>query len=326
MPFTDRAQIHVEGGRGGNGCMSFRREPKIPRGGPDGGNGGRGGAVVLVADVQVTDLSRFRHAVHHKATAGGHGEGKLRHGRSGPDLEVAVPVGTRVIRDGHVIARLDEPGARAQVARGGDGGVGNKAFASSTRRAPRNTTPGTEGEATWLNLEFRLPVDIALVGLPNAGKSALLVALTGAVATVAPYPQSTREPALGPLEDDAGNLYLVADLPGLAADGTPRPDARLGQLERARVVVICAVVDDPEPFAADVRTVREGIAPFLSDSAAQVVVATHGDRTDEVPPDAQLLVDSEAGDGIPQLRRYLLGLLSRASATDAQAWDPDRPA
>lgn len=323
MPFTDRAQIHVEGGRGGNGCMSFRREPKIPRGGPDGGNGGRGGGVLLVADEQVTDLSRFRHAVHHRAPAGGHGEGKLRHGRSGQDLEVAVPIGTRVIRDGHVIATLDEAGARARVARGGDGGVGNKAFASSTRRAPRNTTPGTEGEATWLNLEFRLPVDVALVGLPNSGKSALLVALTGAAATVAPYPQSTREPALGPLEDADGNLYLVVDLPGLAADGTPRPDGHLGQLERARVVVACVQVDDPEPFAADLALVRQGADPFTPDDAALLVVATHGDLTDELPPGADLLVDSLSGDGIPALRLRLLELIERSVRRGGAPGDVD---
>lgn len=314
MPFTDRAQIHVEGGRGGNGCLSFRREPKIPRGGPDGGNGGRGGAVHLVADPQVTDLSRFRHAVHHRAGHGGHGEGRLRHGRAGDDLEIGVPVGTRVIRDGYVIATLDEPGARAQVARGGDGGVGNKAFATSTRRAPRTTTPGTDGEAAWITLEYRMPVDVAITGLPNAGKSALLVALTGAAAAVAPYPQSTREPALGPLEDADGNLFLVADLPGLAADGEPRPDAHLGQLERARLILVCAPVDDPEPFAAEVATVRRGIAPFAPEGAAQIVVATHGDRTDELPPAADVLVDSLDGTGIEALRRRILALLARTPA------------
>ena len=152
---------------------------------------------------------------------------------------VPVPPGTRVLRDGHVIAELADAGDRVPVARGGDGGVGNRAFRSSTRQAPRNTTPGTAGEEAWLTLELRLPVDVGIVGLPNAGKSALLVALTGAAATVAPYPQSTREPAFGPLEDEDANLYLVADLPGLAGDGTPRRDAHLEQLERASVVLHC---------------------------------------------------------------------------------------
>jgi GTP-binding protein len=321
VPFTDRAQIHVEGGRGGNGCLSFRREPKIPRGGPDGGNGGRGGAVVLVADEQVTDLSRFRHAVHHRASSGGHGEGKLRHGRSGPDLEVAVPPGTRVIRDSHVIAQLARPGDRVAVVRGGDGGVGNKAFASSTRRAPRTTTPGTEGEATWLTLELRLPVDAAIVGLPNSGKSALLVALTGAAATVAPYPQSTREPAFGPLQDDA-HLYLVADLPGLAADGTPRADAHLGQLERADVVVLCVEAEDDERFGRDLALVREGIAPFMPPGARELVVATFGDIADAPPPGADMLVDTVSGSGVEAVRARLVAMLAAARRARAAAAAP----
>jgi GTPase len=313
MPFTDRAQIHVEGGSGGQGCLSFRREPRIPRGGPDGGNGGRGGAVVLVADEQVTDLSRFRHAVHHRAESGGHGEGRLRHGRSGADLEVAVPPGTRVIRDGHVIASLGSTGERVQVARGGEGGVGNKAFASSTRRAPRITTPGTDGEAAWITLELRLPIDAAFVGLPNSGKSALLVALTGAAAPVAAYPQSTRDPAFGPLVDDDGNLYLLADLPGLAADGRPRPDAHLEQLERCRALIICVCAADGEDFSRELATVREGLAEFLSDGVREIVVATHADVLDErerLPPGADHAVDSLSGRGVASLRDGLLAVLS----------------
>ena len=224
MPFTDRAQIHVEGGHGGNGCLSFRREPHIPRGGPDGGNGGRGGSVVLVADEQVPDLSRFRSRgapprPRRADTA------RARRATAAPAATCwsRVPPGTRVLRDGHTIAELAAPGERVPVARGGDGGVGNRAFRSSTHQAPRTTVPGAAGEQAWLTLELRLPVDVAIVGLPNSGKSALLAALTGAAPVVAPYPQSTREPAFGPLEDGDGNLYLVVDLPGLAADGSPRP-------------------------------------------------------------------------------------------------------
>lgn len=320
MPFTDRAQIHVEGGRGGQGSVSFRREPRIPRGGPDGGNGGRGGAVVLVADEQVTDLSRFRHAVHHRARSGAHGEGRLRHGRAGGDLDVAVPPGTRVIRDGHVIAELPRPGDRVEVVRGGDGGVGNKAFASSTRRAPRTATPGTEGEAAWITLELRLPVDAALVGLPNSGKSALLAALTGAGATVAAWPQSTREPAFGPLVDDAGHLYLVADLPGLAADGTPRPDAHLEQLERARVLVVCvpATADDPAQEAA---RVREATVTYCARPPAVLVVATHA-TGGPTPAGADHAVDSLGGEGVDELRAHLTDLLSREPPAAEEAGGP----
>jgi GTPase len=307
VPFTDKAQINVEGGRGGDGCMSFRREPKIPRGGPDGGNGGRGGRVLLVADEQVTDLSRFRHAVHHKAPSGGHGQGKSRNGPAGADLEVRVPPGTRVIRDGHLIAELNRVGDRVPVARGGDGGVGNKAFRSSTRQAPRTTVPGTEGEEAWLTLELRLPVDVAIVGLPNAGKSALLVALTGAAATVAPYPQSTREPALGPLEDDDGNLYLAADLPGVGADGRPRPDAHLGQLERARVVLHAVDAEDPDPAEERIARVRAGLEELMPAGASEIVVAT---RATECPDWADASVELDDRAGVDGLRARILAALS----------------
>jgi GTPase len=310
VPFTDRAQIHVEGGHGGNGCLSFRREPRIPRGGPDGGNGGRGGSVVLVADDQVTDLSRFRHAVHHRAPSGGHGEGKARHGRAGGDLLVAVPPGTRVVRDGHRIAELPTPGARVPVARGGDGGIGNRAFRSSTHQAPRTTVPGGAGEEAWLTLELRLPIDAAIVGLPNSGKSALLAALTGASPVVAAYPQSTREPAFGPLEDADGVLYLVADLPGLAADGTPRGDSNLEQLERARVILHAVDASDPEPPEDRLARARAGLAAFVPAGAREIVVATAADPADPQPW-ADASVEAEEGAGIDALREGLLAALER---------------
>ena len=311
MPFTDRAQIHVEGGHGGNGCLSFRREPRTPRGGPDGGNGGRGGSVVLVADDQVTDLSRFRHAVHHRAQAGGHGEGKARHGRGGSDLLVGVPPGTRVLRDGHRIAELAAPGDSVPVARGGEGGIGNRAFRSSTHQAPRTTVPGGAGEEAWLTLELRLPVDVAIVGLPNSGKSALLAALTGAVPVVAAYPQSTREPALGPLEDADGNLYLVADLPGLAADGSPRPDSRLEQLERARVLLHAVDASDPEPPEARIGRARAGLAGLVPPGAREIVVATASDPADPHGW-ADASVEAEEGAGIGALRERVLAALGPA--------------
>ncbi|MEW6582738.1 MAG: GTPase [Actinomycetota bacterium] len=309
MPFTDRARIHVEGGRGGAGCMSFRREPHVPKGGPDGGNGGRGGDVVLVADAGVTDLSRFRTAVHHKAPAGAAGQGKRRHGRAGGTLEVHVPPGTRVVRDGARIAALDREGDRVTVAQGGGGGIGNRAFRSSVHQAPRETVPGHPGEETWLTLELRLPVDVALVGLPNSGKSALLRALTGASAVVAAYPHSTVEPALGPLEDDAGRLWLVADLPGVAADGAPRRGAHLDQLERARLVLHCVDGADPEPAADRIARVRAGIAPFRAAAAREILVATRaGDA--EPPAEADVAVDAETGAGVAALRDRIVALLA----------------
>ena len=291
--------------------MSFRREAHVPKGGPDGGNGGRGGDVVLVADPQVTDLSRFRTAVHHRAPAGAAGQGAKKHGRAGGALEVGVPPGTRVLRDGEPIATLDVPGERVTVAVGGGGGVGNRAFRSSTHRSPRETVPGTPGEETWLTLEFRLPVDVVIVGLPNAGKSALIRAMTGASATVAPYPHSTAEPALGPIEDEASRLWTVADLPGLAADGTPRKRHYLGQMERARVIVHCVDADDAEPAEDRIARVREGIAPFRREGAREIVVATRAG--DDVPDWAGAAVDSEAGVSVDALRERIIALLDEAA-------------
>lgn len=309
MPFTDQARIHVEGGAGGDGALSFLRAPRIPRGGPDGGDGGRGGSVVLVADGQIDDLSRFRHAVHHRAPRGGNGEGKQRHGRAGEDLLVAVPPGTRVLRDGHVIADLRTAGDRVTVARGGEGGVGNRAFRSSTNRAPRQTVPGGTGEATWLTLEQRLPVDGALVGLPNSGKSAVLRALTGAAVSVAAYPHSTLEPALGPLEDAEGHLFTLIDLPGLAADGTPRRDARLGQLERARLLLHCVDAGDEEPAEERLARVRQGLAEVAPAEAAELVVATRADP-EHPPPWADHAVETESGAGVEALREAILARLA----------------
>lgn len=308
MPFVDSASIRVEGGRGGNGCVSFRREAHVPKGGPDGGNGGRGGAVLLEADPQVRDLSRFRHDVHHRAEHGGHGEGKRRHGRAGRDLVIPVPVGTRVLRDGAPIAMLDAPGESVQVVRGGSGGVGNRAFRSSTRQTPRDATPGTDGEGAWLALELRLPIDAALVGLPNSGKSAVLVALTGARAEVAPYPWSTTDVAFGPLRDDEERILAVADLPGLAEDGTPRPRSHLEQLERARLILHCIAAADPEPAAERLARVREGIAPFRAPDAREIVVAT-GVVPGECPPEADLAVDTTTGEGVDDLRAAVLEAL-----------------
>jgi GTP-binding protein len=310
VPFVDSADIHVEGGRGGNGCLSFRREAHVPKGGPDGGNGGRGGTVLLEVDPRVRDLGRFRHDVHHRAGRGGHGEGRNRHGRSGEDLVIGVPAGTRVMRDGAEIAFLEEPGERIQVARGGDGGAGNRTFRSSTRQTPRETTPGGDGESAWLSLELRLPVAVAIVGLPNSGKSAVLNALTGARAEVAPYPWSTREPSFGPLRDDEERIHTVVDLPGLSEDGSHRPDSRLGQLERVRVVVHCVDAADPEPIADRLARARAGLAGLVPEDAREIVVATACDPA-ECPPEADRAVETETGAGVDALRAAILEALAR---------------
>lgn len=314
MAFTDRARIHVEGGRGGNGCLSFRREAHVPRGGPDGGNGGRGGCVWLSVDDSLEDLFGFRHSVHHRAPDGDHGQGSRKHGRAGSDLTVAVPAGTRVFRDGVEIA-LMASGDAIQVAQGGEGGTGNRAFRSSTNQAPRETTPGTTGEATWLTLEMRLDVAVALVGLPNSGKTTLLSALTGAPRRDEPWPHSTTEPGFGPLEDDYGEQYLIADLPGLDHDGAPRDAHGLAQLERARILLHCVDASDPEPAADRIARARTALAEWRPADAPEIVVACAGDP--EAPEQwADFTVDAVEGGGIAALRERLLGLLvdGRAAA------------
>ena len=286
--------------------MSFRREPHKPRGGPDGGNGGRGGRVMLQVDPTVEDLSDFRARAHFRAGSGGNGEGANRDGRSGGDLVIPVPPDTRVFRDDLEIARLHQGDEPIQVARGGDGGVGNRAFRSSTNRAPRTTTPGQPGEATWLTLEFRLPVAVALVGLPNSGKSSLLRALTGAPATVAAYPQSTRQPELGVLVDDDGEPWLVADLPGLDDAGRPRRPSFLGQLERADVILHCVDASDPRDADERIALVRAGLAEYRDPEAQELVIAT-GCTADELPGWGDLAAEvSDGGGDIGRVREEIL--------------------
>src|SRR5213080_3856810 len=236
----DRARIHVQGGTGGDGATSFRREAHVPRGGPDGGDGGRGGDVVVVCDDSLRDLQRFtRRRKHH----GGHGGGALRHGAAGEALVLPVPPGTRIVgEDGDLRGRSWEllaPGQRARVARGGAGGRGNKQFATATRQAPRFAERGLPGEEGWIDLRLRLLADAGLVGLPNAGKSSLLARLTRAHPKVADYPFTTLEPVLGTL-DSADRQLVVADIPGLiegASEGAGLGHDFLAHIERTRLLV-----------------------------------------------------------------------------------------
>ena len=237
---TDRARIHVQAGAGGDGCVSFRREAHVPRGGPDGGDGGRGADVVLVCDPSLRDLQAFRRRRQFKAARGGHGEGALRHGASPPPLEVRVPPGTIVeSADGDLRFDLVRPGQRAVVARGGLGGRGNKHFATPTRQAPRFAERGLPGEERELELRLKLLADVGLVGLPNAGKSSLLSRLTRARPKVAGYPFTTLEPVLGTL--DLGDRQLIlADIPGLiegASEGAGLGHEFLAHVERTRLLV-----------------------------------------------------------------------------------------
>jgi len=235
----DRAKIWVEGGAGGSGCVSFRREAHVPRGGPDGGDGGHGGDVVLVCDASRRDLGALRGSRHWRARRGGHGRGANKHGARGEDLEIPVPAGTQAEAVDGSRVDLVEVGQRAVVAHGGRGGHGNKRFATSTRQAPRFAEQGTAGEQGWIEVRLKLLADVGLVGLPNAGKSSLLGRLTRAEPKVGDYPFTTLSPVLGTIEGEERQAVL-ADIPGLiegAAAGAGLGHEFLAHVERCSMLV-----------------------------------------------------------------------------------------
>ncbi|ABI56201.1 Obg family GTPase CgtA [Alkalilimnicola ehrlichii MLHE-1] len=275
MKFVDEVTIRVEGGDGGDGCASFRREKYIPRGGPDGGDGGHGGSVWLRADEGLNTLADFRHERKFTAQRGENGMGKQRYGKSGQDREIAVPVGTLVsdADTGELIGELLEHGQRLLVARGGKGGLGNVHFKSSTNRAPRQYTPGTKADRRNLHLELRLLADVGLLGMPNAGKSTLVRAISSARPRVADYPFTTLYPNLGVVSVGAARSFVVADIPGLiegAAEGAGLGIQFLKHLGRTRLVlhVIDAVpldpaqdpVDDARKIVAELGRYSESLA------------------------------------------------------------------
>src|SRR5215210_2608147 len=273
--FHDRARIEVRGGAGGNGVVSFRREAHVPKGGPDGGDGGRGGDVAIVADPSLRDLSGFRRGAHFKAKRGGHGEGANRHGATPEPLEVRVPPGTVVedLESGDRWELLSD-GERAVVASGGSGGRGNRQFATSTRRSPRFAERGLPGEERTLELRLRLSADAGLVGLPNAGKSSLLARLTRAQPKVADYPFTTIEPVLGTLEREDRQL-VIADIPGLiegASGGAGLGHEFLAHVERCRLLVH---VLDLAPL--------DGSDPVDNYATVEVELREHGHGLAELP-------------------------------------------
>jgi GTP-binding protein len=271
----DRAKIFVQGGAGGNGVVSFRREAHVPRGGPDGGDGGRGADVVLVCDPSLRDLQTFKRKAHYKAPRGGHGEGANRHGASPEPLTVRVPPGTVVEDvDGELRYDFTEPGQRAVVARGGLGGRGNRHFTTPTRQAPRFAERGLPGEERWLELRLKLLADAGLVGLPNAGKSSLLARITRAQPRVADYPFTTLEPVLGTLERDDRQL-VVADIPGLiegAGAGAGLGHEFLAHVERTRLLV----------HVLDLRPL-DGSDPIANHATVEAELAGYGAGLERLP-------------------------------------------
>jgi GTP-binding protein len=342
---SDRAKIYVEGGRGGDGVVSFRREAHVPRGGPDGGDGGRGGDVVLVADPSRRDLASLRFSPHHRAGRGRHGQGKQRHGASGADELVLVPPGTQV--EGLEGRRYDltRTGQRAVVARGGAGGHGNKRFTSSTRQAPRFAERGLEGESGWIELRLKLLADAGLVGLPNAGKSSLLGRLTRAAPKVADYPFTTTEPVLGTIDDGERQLVL-ADIPGLiegAAAGAGLGHEFLAHIERCRVLVhLVAIGDEAEPADGDptaaYETVRAELAAhgaglealpelvvfskrdLVPDERVEELVAAWRERLGDPALDV-LGVSSATGAGLPELTTAIFTAIPAAKDDGRSAAD-----
>jgi GTP-binding protein len=315
--FNDRARIRVKAGRGGDGAISLRREKYVPRGGPDGGDGGPGGDVVLVADPDLRDLSAFRRHKWLEGKRGQSGGGSGKHGASGEGIELRVPAGTQVFEDDKLVADLASPGARIVLARGGAGGRGNRRFATPTRQTPRFAEVGLPGEEAQVELRLKLLADAALVGLPNAGKSSLLTRISNARPKVASYPFTTLEPILGTVDAPDGRQLTVADVPGLiegASEGVGLGHEFLAHLERARVLVHVIDAADGEPaerWAAidrELTAYGEGL-----DKLPQVVVLNKIDLLPELPElgveDERIItvyrVSCATGAGIEEFRRGL---------------------
>jgi GTP-binding protein len=334
--FVDEAQIHVKGGDGGAGAVSFRREAHVSKGGPDGGDGGHGGDLVLEATTSAVSLLAFRDHPHRAAGSGGHGGGKGKHGRRGAELVVPVPEGT-VVRslDGEVVADLVHAGDRLLAGSGGRGGRGNASFLSNRRRAPAFAEQGEYGEERWLNLELKLMADVALVGFPNAGKSTLISSISAAKPKIADYPFTTLEPHLGVVRIPGreSDEVVVADIPGLvegASEGRGLGHRFLRHVERARVLVVLVDLAPHEqhegrPPAEQARVLLDELGryrPALLERARVVV----GSRADLCPPDelpaleefgGELVISAATGEGLPALVGRLATLVAAVRAADA---------
>jgi GTPase len=323
--FHDRARIHVLAGRGGDGGLSFRREKHVPRGGPDGGDGGRGGDVVLVADARLRDLSGFRAKTRFKAGRGEPGRGARKHGADGGDVELRVPVGTQAFGpEGELIADLARPDLRLVLARGGAGGRGNQHFATAVRQTPRFAEVGEAGEEAEVELRLKLLADAAMAGLPNAGKSSLLRRLSNARPKVADYPFTTLAPVLGTVESPDGAQLTVADVPGLiegASEGVGLGHEFLAHLERARLLL--HVLDaSAEDVQSRFRTIDRELALYGAglDERPQAVVLNKIDLLPEPPAfaveDERIVgvfpVSCATGAGIDDLKLALFRLCPAA--------------
>jgi GTPase len=333
--FVDEAVIHVKAGDGGAGCVSFRREKYVPKGGPDGGDGGDGGSIILVADVNKDTLLDFAGKHHWKAPRGEGGMGKKMAGESGADLVINVPAGTLIFdaNENILLADLDAPEKRCVVARGGKGGRGNWHFKSSINQAPRYAEPGTDGQERMLKLELKLIADVGLVGMPNAGKSTLLRAISAARPKVADYPFTTLEPQLGIVELEGGRRMVVADIPGLiegAQSGAGLGHAFLRHIERTKIIVhlLDLYPSDGSDPAANYRTIRKELESFSPTLAAkrEIIAANKMDLAidDEALdklraelPDKEILATSGVSrQGVEKLLEILWHALKRQAESE----------
>jgi len=336
--FNDRARIEVLAGRGGDGGLSLRREKHVPRGGPDGGDGGRGGDVILVANKDLRDLSAFRQKTRFKAGRGEPGRGASKHGADGAPIVLDVPVGTQArTLDGELVADLKTPGARIVLARGGNGGRGNARFATPTRQTPRFAEVGDPPGEAEIELHLKLLADAALAGLPNAGKSSLLRRLSNARPKVAEYPFTTLAPVLGTVESPDGAQLTVADVPGLiegASEGIGLGHEFLAHLERARLllhVIDCSEGDIEERF----RTIERELALYGAglDERPQAIVLNKIDLLPEAPDFtveaervvAVFRVSAATGEGIDELKRTLFTLVPPQLSAPASEETPELP-
>ena len=344
MHFLDQAKIFVKSGAGGPGAVSFRREKYVEYGGPDGGNGGKGGDVVFVAVAGLNTLIDFRYTQHFKAQRGGHGMGKDRTGASAPDLVIEVPVGTQIISDDReeVLADFTEVGQRVVLLEGGMGGRGNASYKTSTNRAPRQHQPGIPAEEMWVWLRLKLLADAGLVGLPNAGKSTFINQVSNAQAKVGAYAFTTLVPKLGVVRH-RNREFVLADIPGLiegAADGAGIGDRFLGHIERCRVLIHLIDIAGVDPVEA-MRIVEEELAAYGEglDDKPRLVALNKIDLADAelaedfakelraAGADQVFPISGATGEGIPGLLDAVLGYLPDRTATETKGSEvEDAPA
>jgi GTP-binding protein len=342
MKFLDEAKVYIRSGDGGNGCISFRREKFIEFGGPNGGDGGRGGSVIVEAVDGLNTLIDYRYQQHFKAKNGGGGMGKDRHGANGGDVVMKVPAGTQIYEeDGEtLLADLEKVGERVVLAKGGNGGFGNAYFKSSTNRAPRHANPGLPGEERTIRLRLKLVADAGLVGLPNAGKSTFLASVSAAKPKIADYPFTTLHPQLGVVRID-NREFVLADLPGLiegAHDGVGLGDRFLGHIERCRVLL--HLVDGTEEHAGEsYKTVRHELEAYdhgLTDKV-EIVALNKADaltpeqlkqqfaRLKRAAKKTPLVLSAATRAGVTEVLRALyaeIGKANAATAVPVEAWHP----